>query len=68
MRYTEYRDLIHERLLRAPAGMTWNELRTDLDLPYVRACPNWTRRLEQEIGLTRVKGSGRALVWKAPTK
>jgi hypothetical protein len=64
MKYTEYRDRIQGRLQSQPDGLTWAELRDQLDLPYERACPAWTKRLEQEIGLTRVKGAGRALVWK----
>ncbi|MEM1210202.1 MAG: hypothetical protein AAGI54_13140 [Planctomycetota bacterium] len=64
MRYIEFRDLIHRRLKRRKAGMTWAELRDTLELPYDRPCPEWTKRLEEEIGLTRVKGAGRALVWQ----
>ncbi|MEM9252981.1 MAG: hypothetical protein AAGB29_11580 [Planctomycetota bacterium] len=64
MRYTEFRDTIHRRLKRRKAGMTWAELRDTLGLPYNRPCPEWTKKLEAEIGLTRVKGSGRALVWR----
>ena len=33
------------------------------DLPYDRPCPEWTRRLESEIGLIRQKGTGKAFVW-----
>jgi hypothetical protein len=68
MRYTEFRDKIQRRLQRAPEGMTWAELRDELDLPYSRPCPNWVGRLEKEIGLTRTKGRGRALVWKVPAE
>jgi hypothetical protein len=64
MRYTEFRDTIDGELRRTPAGLTWAELRDRLGLPYDRPCPSWTKRLEQEIGLTRTKGTGRALVWK----
>ena len=64
MRYTEYRDLIHHELRRKAGGLTWAELREKLGLPYERACPEWTKRLEGEIGLRRVKGGGRALVWR----
>ena len=64
MRYVEFRDAIERELLRTPGGLTWSELRDRLDLPYDRACPTWTGQLEQEIGLKRTKGSGRALVWK----
>jgi hypothetical protein len=64
MRYTEYRDAIAGALRRRARGMTWDELRVQLVLPYERPCPAWTKQLEQDLGLTRVKGEGRALVWK----
>ncbi|MEO0965193.1 MAG: hypothetical protein AAFY08_08730 [Planctomycetota bacterium] len=67
MRYAEFRDLIHRRLKRRKAGMTWVELRDALELPYDRPCPEWTKKLEAEIGLTRVKGPGRALLWRGAT-
>ena len=64
MRYTEFRDVIGRYLRRRPRGRTWSELRDALDLPYVRPCPTWVGHLEKEIGLTRTKGEGRALVWR----
>ena len=64
MKYVEFRDAIAKALRRNRCGLTWVKLRDTLDLPYERPCPNWTRRLEEEIGLSRVKGEGRALVWK----
>ena len=64
MRYIDYRDSIQKALKRTAAGMTWAELKSNLALPYDRPCPEWTKQLEQEIGLVRVKGNGRALVWK----
>ena len=67
MRYTEYRDAIRTALRRNGRGMTWPELRAGLRLPYERPCPAWTQRLEEEIGLCRVKGEGRGLVWKIGT-
>lgn len=63
MRYVEFRDAIRKELRRTPAGLTWAALRDRLDLPYDRPCPAWTKALEREIGLARVEGSGRALVW-----
>ncbi|HCD34731.1 MAG TPA: hypothetical protein DER01_20145 [Phycisphaerales bacterium] len=63
MKYTEYRDAIADALKHENSGLTWKQLRDQLDLPYNRPCPEWTRRLEQEIKLTRVKGSSRALIW-----
>ncbi len=65
MKYTEFRDAIKDALNRSKSGMTWAELRDQLNLPYDRPCPEWTRRLEEELGLNRVKGTsgGRDLVW-----
>ncbi len=63
MRYVEFRDGIRIALRENPKGMTWRELRDSLDLPYNTPCQEWVYRLEQEIGLTRTKGTGRALVW-----
>ncbi|SKA76394.1 hypothetical protein SAMN02745166_00164 [Prosthecobacter debontii] len=64
MRYIEFRDSIQAELRRSSSGLTWNQLRERLDLPYTRPCPEWTKDLEQEIGLVRVKGQGRAYVWR----
>lgn len=64
MRYVDFRDVIRDELRRNPTGLTWAELKHRLDLPYERPCPTWVRRMEQEVGLSRAKGSGRAHVWK----
>lgn len=64
MRYTDYRDRIQQALAEQPAGVTWADLREQLALPYDRPCPAWTKKLEQEIGLLRQRGHGRALIWK----
>ena len=64
MRYTEFRDAIQKELRQMPEGLTWVDLRDRLGLPYDRPCPTWTRQLEKEIGLSRVKGHVRSLVWR----
>lgn len=64
MRYAEFRNAIQDELSHCPAGRTWAQLRERLALPYDRPCPTWTRCLEEEIGLVRAKGEGRALIWK----
>jgi len=64
MRYIDFRDSILGELRRHPDGLTWVQLQKRLALPYDRPCPAWTKQLEQEIGLSRRKGTGRALVWK----
>ncbi|MFH1675976.1 MAG: hypothetical protein ABIC40_03040 [bacterium] len=64
MRYTEFRDAIRDELRRSPSGRTWPEIRDKLKLPYKSPCQEWVGRLEHDIGLSRTKGSSRALVWK----
>ncbi len=64
MRYEEFKTRIHAKLRRAPAGLTWNQLKTSLRLPYDRPCPEWVKRLERDIPLTRTAGPGRARLWK----
>ena len=64
MRYTEFRDSIAGELRRNPAGLTWRELRSRLDLPYETPCSEWVKQMGEEIGLSRRRGSGRAHVWK----
>lgn len=66
MRYVEFRDAVRGELRRHPAGWTWKELRERLALPYERACPTWVARLEEEIGLERMRDAGRAYVWTLP--
>lgn len=64
MRYVDFRDVIESELQRNMDGLTWAQLKESLDLPYDRPCPTWIKQMEEEIGLCRVKGGGRALVWK----
>lgn len=64
MRYVDFKTAIQQHLERKRHGATWAELREALSLPYDRPCPEWTRQLEQEIGLIRRKGPGRSLVWE----
>ena len=63
MTYPEFRATIESALEKLRHGATWNEIKLAHDLPYDRPCPEWTRRLEREIGLVRRKGRERALVW-----
>ncbi len=64
MRYVEFKETIGKELRKNPGGLTWVALRDRLQLPYERPCGSWTRRLEDDIRLIRVKGSGRAYIWK----
>jgi hypothetical protein len=63
MRFTEFRSAIVRELRKQPQGLTWKELREQLDLPYDRPCPTWVATLEQEEGLRRTRREGPALVW-----
>jgi hypothetical protein len=63
MKYTEFRDAIHQALSQSH-GMTWKELKKSLNLPYTQPCPEWIGRLEQEISLERKEKKGNSLVWK----
>ena len=64
MRYIEFRDSIEAELRKHSKGLTWKQLKARLELPYERPCPTWTKQMENEIGLSRARGSGRAYVWK----
>ena len=64
MRYVDFRDSIRDELKRNRSGLTWPQLRDRLDLPYKSPCGEWVKRLEDEIGLSRIKGTGRAYTWK----
>ncbi len=58
MRYTEFREAIRSELLKQREGLTWKELKERKQLPYDRPCGTWTRWLEKEIGLRRIKKEG----------
>jgi hypothetical protein len=64
MRYVEFRNAIEEVLLENRAGLTWAELKERLNLPYKQPCPEWVKRMEEEAGLSRARGMGRAYVWR----
>lgn len=63
MRYVDFRDAVRDELRRNPNGLTWMQLKQRRNLPYASPCSEWVKRLEKEIGLSRVKGVGRAYVW-----
>ena len=65
MRYKEYSEAVRSELLKSTEGLTWQEIKDRRQLPQARACPEWTKWLEADIGLTRAKrpGRGNTLVW-----
>ena len=64
MHYEEFKLLIHKELLKHPAGLTWDQIRDRLALPYERPSQTWIMRMEREIGLLRVREKQRTFVWK----
>jgi hypothetical protein len=68
MRYIEFKELIQTKLQKNPDGLTWDQLKTQLNLPYNRPCQTWIAQMEQEIGLIRVKETQRAYIWKIPLR
>jgi hypothetical protein len=68
MRYLEFRNAIEEELLQNRAGLTWAELKERLNLPYRQPCPEWVKCMEEEVGLSRARGTGRAYVWRIKPK
>jgi len=64
MRYAEFRDTVKRELENHRAGLTWVELRKRGGFARAKACPEWTKQLERDIGLQRVKGAGAAKVWR----
>jgi antitoxin component of MazEF toxin-antitoxin module len=63
MTYEEFRDSIRGELKRSPDGLTWTEIRARLKLPQKVPNNKWVRRMETDIGLTRVKDL-RGVVWR----
>lgn len=68
MRYVDFRDLIQTELQNNPRGLTWVELKNVLKFSYKTPCPTWINKMEEEIGLVRLKGKGRALIWNLDYK
>jgi hypothetical protein len=68
MRYIDFRDAIAAALRKNRNGLTWAQLRSQLKLPYDRPCPAWASQLEKEIGLTRTRNGGRAMIWQLKSR
>jgi len=64
MTYAAFSDKVQQTLSRYPTGLTWVELRGTAKLPYQRPCPEWTKQLENDIGLIRTDKRGNAFIWR----
>ena len=64
MKYVEFKESIQNALLENPDGLTWQELKNGLKLPYKFPCQTWIYQLEEEKNLVRSLGNGNAFIWK----
>lgn len=53
--YEEFKNSIKNILERHPSGLTWTQIRDKLNLPQKYPNNQWVKRLENEIGLARIK-------------
>jgi hypothetical protein len=68
MRFVEFKERIKAKLIEHPEGLTWDQLKDQLELPYDRPCPTWVLQLEKEIGLTRSREVHHSFTWKLSQK
>ena len=62
MKYVEFKESIQNSLLENPDGLTWQELKNGLKLPYKILCQTWIYQLEEEINLVRSLGNGNVFI------
>lgn len=62
--FEEFKKSIKNILERHPAGLTWSQIRDKLNLPQKYPNNKWVRKLEQEIGLRRIR-KGSELFWSS---
>lgn len=62
--YEEFKKSIKNILERHPAGLTWSQIRDKLNLPQKYPNNKWVKKLEQEIGLRRIR-IGSELFWSS---
>lgn len=63
MSYEEFRDKIRNALQYSDHGMTWTEIRSQLQLEQVVPNNKWVRQMEKDIGLERIKDI-KGVVWR----
>jgi hypothetical protein len=61
--YDFFKARIQSALGGSGRGLTWTEIRTTARLPQKLPNNQWVRRLEQEIGLRRVREHG-VIIWR----
>ncbi len=63
MTYPEFREKI-ENVLKYSDGMTWTQIREELELDQVVPNNKWVRMLEKDISLRRVKVADNKILWR----
>ena len=63
--YEDFSGRVAAALEAAQGGLTWTQVRTTARLPQKLPNNQWVRRLESEIGLTRMKEHG-VILWRVP--
>ena len=61
--YQEFRDGIENLLKRHPLGLTWTEIKDKMNFPQQAPNNQWVKKLEEDIGLKRIKVGG-TTIWK----
>ena len=61
--YSEFREKIRTALEYRDDGMTWTELREQLELEQVVPNNKWVRQLEKDIGLKRIRDMN-GVIWR----
>lgn len=61
--YEKFRDVIRNVLMKNKRGMTWTEIRNELNLP--QKVPNnaWVNRMKGDIGLVNER-KGKSVIWR----
>ena len=64
MTYEEFRNRVWKSLVKAGKPLTWTELRTQAKLTQKFPNNRWVRRLEEDIGLLRLRDDHRIIHWE----
>ncbi len=64
MAYEDFRGMVEQELRKNPEGLTWTQIKANLNLPQKVPNNKWVNRMEEDIGLTRVKRPNGTTIWK----
>jgi len=62
--YEDFKKSVKNILERHPSGLTWTQIRDKLNFPQKYPYNQWVKKLEQDIGLKRIKTGG-DLFWSS---